>query len=126
MNVSLKTTLVLANFVCCMFFTGAAFAGELAGEWTLTIDTPRGVQHPTMVINRDGERYSGVYNSLRGPIDIEAISREGDSFSFPLVITVPIGDIEVIYRGTISGDDMTGVVHSQRGEVPFTARRSEP
>jgi hypothetical protein len=125
MKVSLKTTSALTSFVCCLLFTGSVFAGELAGEWILTIDTPRGVQHPTMVINQDGDSYSGVYNSLRGPIDIEAITRDGDSFSFPLVITVPIGEVEVIYRGTISGDNMTGSVVSQRGEVAFTARRSE-
>jgi hypothetical protein len=121
----LKTTLALSYVVICMLLSGGAFAGELAGTWILSIDTPRGVQHPTLVINQDGGSYSGVYNSLRGPIDIEAISRDGDSFTFPLVISVPIGDIEVNYRGTISGDDMTGSVQSLRGEVPFTAKRSE-
>ena len=125
-----KATLALSGFVICMLFTGGAFAGasggELTGTWILTIDTPRGVRHPSLEINKDGDSYSGVYNSLRGPIDIKAISRDGDSFAFPLVITVPIGDIEVNYRGTINGDDMTGSVQSPRGEVPFTAKRSEP
>ena len=121
-----KAKLALSNFLFCLLFSGGAFAGELAGTWILSIDTPRGVQHPTLVIRQDGERYSGVYNSLRGPIDIEAINREDDSFAFPLVITVPIGDIEVNYRGTISGDAMTGSVQSARGEVPFTGERSRP
>ncbi|MCZ6459723.1 MAG: hypothetical protein O6766_10210 [Gammaproteobacteria bacterium] len=125
-----KATLALSGFIICMLFTGGASAGasggELTGTWILTIDTPRGVRHPSLVINKDGDSYSGVYNSLRGPIDIEAISRDGDSFAFPLVITVPIGDIEVNYRGTINGDAMTGSVQSPRGEVPFTAKRSEP
>ena len=113
----------LCSFLLCILLSGGAFASELAGTWTLTIDTPRGVQHPSMVIDQDGDSYSGVYNSLRGPIDIETISRDGDSFAFPLKITVPIGDIEVNYRGTINGDDMTGTVESPRGGVPFTAKR---
>ena len=126
MNGSLRTRLALSSWGICMLISAGAFADELAGEWTLTIDTPRGVQHPTLVVNVQDGSYSGTYNSLRGPIDIEAISRDGDSFAFPLVITVPIGDIEVDYRGTISGDDMIGSVHSPRGEVAFTAKRSGP
>ena len=84
------------------------------------------MRHPSLEINQNGDGYSGVYNSLRGPIDIETISREGDSFTFPLVITVPIGEIKVNYAGTISGDNMTGTVQSARGEVPFTATRGAP
>lgn len=105
-------------------FTAAA--DELAGEWILAIDTPRGVQNPTLVINSDGGNYTGIYNSLRGPIDIQSISRDGNRFSFPLTVTVPIGDIEVNYRGEISGNDMTGEVENPRGTVPFTGKRKMP
>ena len=106
-----------------MLLSGTAVAAELAGTWTLSIDTPRGIQHPTLVIDEDDGSFSGVYNSRRGPIDIEAISLDGDNFVFPLVITVPIGEIEVNYRGTIVDDSMTGMVESPRGQVPFTGQR---
>ena len=33
-------------------------------------------------------------------------NRDGNSFSFPLVISVPIGEIEVDYVGTFEGDEM--------------------
>ncbi len=121
-----KTSLALSSCIFCLLLSAVAFADELTGFWTLTIDTPRGVRHPSLEINQHGDGYSGVYNSLRGPIDIETISRDGDSFTFPLVITVPIGEIEVNYNGTISGDNMTGTVQSPRGEVPFTATRGAP
>ena len=132
-RVARKFSLAISGFVFCLFLSSVALsgeeageeAGELAGEWTLTIDTPRGVQHPTLVIVRDGDRYSGVYNSRRGPIDIEAIKTDGESFSFPLVITVPIGDIEVIYVGSFRNNDMTGSVQSPRGAVPFSASRTD-
>ncbi len=98
-------------------------AEGFAGEWTLTIDTPRGIQHPTLIVNQEGEQYSGVYNSLRGPIPVEMIKVEGNSFSFPLKITVPIGEIEVLYNGTFEGDEMMGSAKNPRGEVPFTGKR---
>ena len=116
------------TFIISLFVAGASYADDvadkLAGEWTLTIDTPRGTQHPTMVITQDGDNYSGVYNSRRGPIPIDSITREGSSFSFPLIISVPIGDIEVTYRGSIAGADMVGTVQNPRGEVPFTGKRT--
>jgi len=114
----------ILGLVTCALLCGSAFADELAGEWILTIETPRGIQHPTLVVEHIGGTYSGVYNSLRGAIPIESISHDGNSFSFPLVITVPIGEIEVIYRGTYSADSMTGSVRNPRGEVPFTGERS--
>ncbi len=110
----------------CLMLNPNAHAEDFAGTWTLTLDTPNGVQNPTLVVEKNGETYSGVYNSLRGPIDVPEISRDGNAFSFPLVIKVPIGDIQVDYTGTFEGDDMMGSVQSPRGEVPFTARKTAP
>ncbi len=105
-------------------FSAPAFAAELTGTWTLSIDTPRGVQNPTLeVVNNDGV-YSGTYNSIRGPLPIEQITIAGETFEFPLVITVPIGEISVLYKGRIEGDAMSGLVQNPRGEVPFTGVRN--
>ena len=41
-----KVQLILGLLV--VLLTSTVHADELAGEWTLTIDTPRGVQHPTL------------------------------------------------------------------------------
>lgn len=117
-------TLFSSAMLTSLATTAIAQTDELTGEWTLSIETPRGLQHPTLVITRDGDNYTGIYNSMRGPIDIDSITREGDNFAFPLVITVPIGDIKVNYSGTISGDDMTGQVQNPRGSVPFTGQRT--
>lgn len=107
-----------------LIMASSAWADGFSGEWTLTIDTPRGVTNPTMVVNKDGDTYSGVYNSLRGPLPIDDITVNGNSFAFPLVITVPIGDITVQYTGTFDGDTMTGNVENPRGVVPFTGKKS--
>ena len=107
-----------------MICAGPALAEDFAGTWTLSIDTPRGTQNPTLDIEKNGSGYSGTYNSLRGPIEVEEITRDGNSFSFPLTISVPIGDVEVNYTGSFEGSDMTGTVESPRGVVPFTATKT--
>ena len=108
----------------CVLACGGAHAEDLTGEWTLTLDTPRGVQHPTLAISKEGTAYSGVYTGRMGALDVESIETDGNTFSFPLQITIPIGTIDVHYSGTVEGDAMTGVVSNPRGEVPFTGTRA--
>ena len=119
----MKKLLSAAVALALLATAGWVQAGELTGTWTLSINTPRGLQHPTLVVAKEGDEYSGVYNSLSGPIDIETIAFDGSAFSFPMTISIPIGDIEVRYIGTIEGDDMVGSAQSPRGAVPFTAVR---
>ena len=119
------TKVAMAIGLAATLSAASAAAEDFAGTWTLSIDTPRGVQNPTLDVERNGDGYSGTYNSLRGPIDIEKIERDGNSFSFPLTISVPIGDVEVDYRGSFEGKEMKGTVQSPRGEVPFTATKND-
>jgi len=100
-------------------------ATELAGEWTLTIDTPRGVQHPVLSITRKDDGYTATYKGRQGLLAIDEVTRDGNQFAFPLAITVPIGTINVSYEGVIDGDRMTGVVGNPRGEVPFSGERKK-
>jgi len=104
-------------------FASAGYANELTGTWVLSIDTPRGTQNPTLEVMQDEDRLYGVYQSLRGPLKIESIQFDGTQFSFPLKIQVPIGEIEVTYRGQIEGQTMRGMVQNPRGEVPFSGQR---
>ena len=100
-------------------------SAELAGSWTLTIDTPRGKQNPKLdVVQKDGA-YSGTYHSLRGPVEINNVQTDGKAFSFDIQISVPIGVIDVTYSGTIDGDGMDGKVVNPRGEVPFAGVRDQ-
>ncbi len=116
---------ILGALLCSLVLvSNSGWAEGLAGTWTLSIDTPRGVQHPTLVVVPGETGYQGVYNSLRGPIEIQKIDSKGNSFAFPLTISIPIGEIQVHYRGTINGNDMRGSVQNPRGEVPFTGKRT--
>ena len=124
MNTLRRTGSMLAIGIAAVLSAGTVLAEDFAGTWTLSIDTPRGTQNPTLDIEKNGSGYTGTYNSLRGPIEVEEITRDGNSFSFPLTITVPIGDVEVNYTGSFEGSDMTGTVESPRGVVPFTATKT--
>jgi hypothetical protein len=117
--------LVLSSLVLLSgILASSVAAAELAGTWTLSIETPRGLSNPTLEVVETEGVYAGTYNSARGPIAIEQITKDGNQFQFPLVITIPIGDISVNYKGHIEGDAMTGLVQNPRGEVPFSGVRN--
>ena len=118
-------TLSLFALAFCACLAPLTATAELAGTWTLTINTPRGVQNPKLeVIETDGV-YAGTYHSLRGPLELNNVQTDGRSFSFDIQITVPIGDIDVTYTGEIDGDNMSGKVVNPRGEVPFSGQRNQ-
>ena len=120
-----RTNWMLVTGLAAVLGTGTALAEDFAGTWTLSIDTPRGTQNPTLDVEKNGAGYRGTYNSLRGPIEIDQIERTGNTFTFPLTITVPIGEVEVNYAGSFEGKEMQGTVQSPRGEVPFTATKND-
>lgn len=102
----------------------AAQAGAgLVGAWTLNIDTPRGVQNPKLVVRESAGGYSATYDSRQGVTQIDEVTIDGNRFSFPMELTIPIGTIEVEYKGQIDGDQLQGVVENPRGQVPFSGVR---
>ena len=114
---------LLLGFV--LFALPVTVLAELAGSWTLSVDTPRGVQNPKMVVTNTEEGYQGTYHSLRGPLEMKNIQTDGEKFSFDLTLTVPIGTFEVQYTGTIAGDELSGQVENPRGTVPFSGVRDQ-
>ena len=123
-NSTLSLLIFLSLILIASRVASNTTASELVGTWTLSIQTPRGLNHPTLeVVETDGV-YSGTYNSARGPLQIKQITIEGDQFEFPLVISIPIGDISVQYRGSVSGNEISGLVINPRGEVPFRGVRN--
>lgn len=99
---------------------------DLAGIWTLTVESPRGTQHPTLTINRNDTGYSGVYAGARGELPIPVIESDGTSFSFPLTISMPMGDMDLEYKGTVNGEHMSGEIGNPMGSIPFQGERNQP
>ena len=98
---------------------------SVVGTWTLEVDTPRGIQHPTLEILADGESYHGSYTGQRGELKIDQITIDGSTFSFPLRVTLPMGEMDFMYEGQVEGDAMTGEIGNPRGSIPFTGVRAD-
>jgi len=111
----------------CMFNPAAVWADEhsIEGTWTLEVSTPRGIQHPTLEVTVDNGTYSGMYTGARGALPIDEIHVQGNEFSFPLTVTMPMGKMDLRYSGQIQGDSMQGEIGNPRGSIGFTGKRND-
>ena len=101
----------------------AAASADVAGVWTLTVETPRGTTHPTLTITASDSGYSGTYQGARGEMAIPHIESDGEAFSFPLKVSMPMGEMDLQYSGKVSGDQMSGEIGNPMGTIPFMGAR---
>jgi hypothetical protein len=98
---------------------------DLSGTWTLTIETPMGISNPILTIRKSADGYDGTYESQRGKRGVEDIEVMGQAFSFRMMVSMPMGDFEMVYKGSIDGEKISGTIGNAMGEIAFVGRRSQ-
>ncbi|MBI2956463.1 MAG: amidohydrolase family protein [Acidobacteria bacterium] len=100
---------------------------NLTGRWTLSMQTPRGVEERTaeLTMAEDGT-LSGSITGPRGEASISSGWVSGNKFSFTVRFSVGPRTLEATYSGTVEGDKMTGSVTVARQTVEFTGTRAAP
>ena len=96
---------------------------RVLGQWKLTVETPNGTTNPILTINAADAGYSGTYVGPRGSFELKEIKVEGNTFSFPLTITIPIGKMDFQYTGKVEGDTLSGSIGNAQGTIPFVGVR---
>ena len=109
-------------------FAGTSASGadaDLSGTWTLTIETPMGISNPVLTIWKSGGGYEGSYESRRGKRVVEDVEVKGQTFSFRMMVSMPMGDFEMTYKGSIDGEKISGTIGNPMGEIAFVGKRSQ-
>lgn len=106
----------------------AAQNADVAGAWTLEVETDQGVTTPSWVLEQDGTTLTGRYssealgqNQIRGTVD-------GSSIVIRFSADLQGQSIPVEYRGTLDGDGVIrGSIDIADGMMQgtFTATRRE-
>ena len=94
------------------------------GTWKLTMNTPFGVQTPTLSINESGGAYSGELDGATGASELEDLELNGDAFSFTTKVSTPMGKFRISFRGQAEGDTMSGTFKSMAGISEFSGERA--
>ena len=118
-----KVRLILAPLVALL--GPVALAGGSAGTWTITVENPQGSRTSELTVAEAEGGYSGSLVGQRGTAELQSINVEGDSFSFTLTMETRMGEFELTYSGTVSGDTLSGNIETSMGGRPFTAVRKE-
>ena len=118
-----RTFVVLLVSFSAFVTTLQADPSSVLGQWKLTVETPNGTTNPILTINAADAGYSGSYVGPRGSFELKEIKVEGNTFSFPLTITIPIGKMDVQYAGQVEGDTVSGSIGNPQGTIPFVGVR---
>ena len=90
------------------------------GTWLLTFVTPIGELNPEVVLNADG---TGLVVIDFGTVEILDAVYNGDSVTFSAKVQMPMGEFDLTFAGTGSGDDLSGSLEGSMGTFPVTGVR---
>lgn len=120
-----RTFLALLVVFSGIVTTLQAEPARVVGQWKLTVETPNGTTNPILTINAADAGYSGTYVGPRGSFELKEITVDGNTFSFPLTITIPIGTMNLQYTGKVEGDTISGSIGNPQGTIPFVGVRMQ-
>lgn len=104
---------------------GAA-ASEIDGTWAVTVRAPQGNVAIQVTLRAEDGRVSGTYSGDRGSGDIKGGSLDGTGFEFTISANAPDAEAsDWVFRGTLSGDAMSGTVTTTLGNFEFSGSRSK-
>jgi hypothetical protein len=125
-----KLYLFLGAFVCTLLLSwlaGCARADDtakVAGNWDVSVETPRGTMNQKLVLQQDGEKITGTLTGRRGESPLEG-TVSGDKISFTVTRERQNGSkFTIDYTGTVAGDSISGEFKSERFSGKWTAKKS--
>lgn len=82
--------------------------------------TPNGEIEFTLTINADG---TGSTESTMGKSEFKDAMIEGNNFAFGMIVNTQMGEMEIAIMGSVEGDNISGTIATQMGEMPFAGQR---
>jgi hypothetical protein len=95
------------------------------GNYSIEIDTPMGKQTAKLILKTDGSALSGSVESQIGGLNEFSGGRvNGNDVAWSMELNSPMGKIDLDYKGTVAGDDISGEVKvGNIGSSPFKGKR---
>ncbi len=102
-------------------FAYATSQASLTGSWTITVETPQGAMESTWELEQtdDGALKGVTSNDMMGEQPFEGGWVDDDAFGFEMYVEAQGQGIDVVYEGTFTENEMSGVLSVGGGQ--FTA-----
>ena len=94
------------------------------GTYEVQVDTPLGVQSVKLTLKTDGDSLSGSVESQMGSAEFSGGKVNGDEVTCRMKTDSPLGELDLEYKGKITGDDIIGEVNTGIfGSMSFKGKR---
>lgn len=114
----------LAAFTSVVVLASSALFAQanVAGSWTLEVDSPQGATKASLMLALEGEAVTGSITSDMGESKFTGTAKEG-TVTFSFDIAGPQGPMTISAKAAVTGDDMKGELDYGMGVAPFTGKR---
>ena len=97
---------------------------QVGGNYTITIDVPGQTLTGTLALTQQGGIVSGSMQTQLGTTNIKDGKVTADGFTFSGTVEFGGSTIEIIVKGTVTGNQLNGTVDSPQGTVGITGTRN--
>ena len=80
------------------------------GTYNIGVDTPMGTRTGKLTLKTDGGSLSGTYTTEEGENSFQDGTVSGEEVEFSVQISTPMGKFNLGFKGTVSGDAISGQV----------------
>jgi hypothetical protein len=100
-------------------------ASDVTGKWTAQVPGRDGqTRETTFTFKADGEKLTGTMTGMQGEVELKDGVIKGDDISFNTLINTPNGEIKLLFKGKVAGDEIKFTRQREGGEPrEFTAKR---
>lgn len=105
----------------------APSSSPVDGTWALTVRTPSGNVSIQVTLRAEDGKLSGTFSGDRGSGELRGGSFDGTAIDFSISVNAE-NEAEAsdwVFRGTVSGDTMSGTVATTIGNFEFSGSRSK-
>jgi len=100
--------LIILSLAAVLAVAQAAKPANVAGDWTLTLTTPRGNRVSPVNFVQDGENLKVTMTSPRGDQSTGEGTIKGTDIEWKVTRSTPRGEMTITYKGKVEGDTMSG------------------
>ena len=101
-----------------------AQAPDPVGEWNLTSDAQGQVTKFTLTITKAGETLKGkIVSEVYGAQDLTDLKVENGTVTYTRKLEIGGQAVEMLFKGKIEGDKLTGAYTLEGFEIPVTGTR---
>lgn len=103
---------------------GNVNVATVAGNFSINIEIPGQSLTGTLVLVQQGAQLSGTMQTQLGTTQIKDGKVTANGFEFSASVNVGEATVDIIVRGTVTGNQVSGTIDSNQGNFPFTGTRN--